>query len=213
MRQRYPALFNDAHGLFYDLILLGGSLASHVPLIVIGALGKYLEKYKNPCTDWYGGEGRRLEAQLTSFDQQTLLTKLPEYFSQDLQAAFANPDAPRLVFMLDTYEALSQDKPQQIGFGRHAADGWIQDLVSACPGVLFVFFGRDALQWDDSGEQYRRRNYRTMLEGNQHRLGSLSKSDADSFLKRAGIWQLQIREAIIASSAGLPFYLSISIYS
>ena len=100
---------------------------------------------------------------------------------------------------------------QQIGLGAHAVDGWVRDLVSACFSVLFVFFSRNALERGNFSKSSKRRNYTAMLESNQHPLSGLSDSHADLFLKKAGIWQPQSREAIIASSAGLPRYLNLQL--
>lgn len=214
MRQRYSVLFSDTHSLFYDLILFGTLVPEptiSVPSMIIGTLGKHLQNYKSRQRDWYNSEGKRLEAQLKLLDQQKLLEVLPKYLGKDLEVSFTSSDLPRLVFTFDTYEALWETKPQQIGLGSHAVDGWVRDLVSACPGALFIFFGRDSLKWDNFSKSHKRRNYTSMLESNQHRLDGLSKSDANLFLKAAGIWQPQIRRAIIASSAGLPFYLGLQL--
>ena len=214
MREKYPNLFSSEHGLFYDLFSLGGSLISEltisIPLVIIGALGRYAQRHKNKRTDWYNGKGKELEAQLKLLDQQKLLDELPRCLGYDLDAALAKPETPRLVFVFDTYEALWEGV-SQYGPGTQMVDSWVRDLVSACPGALFIFFGRERLKWDAASKPYKGRNYAAMLEDNQYSLDGLPESDADLFLKTAGIWQPQIRRAIIASSAGLPFYLDLQL--
>lgn len=209
MKKRYPELFRGDYALFHSAADIVGVFVPAVT--VLNALSKQTLQLRPRQLRWYQKTGKALENELKPLDQQELLDKLTIYFGHDLKAALAKPHTPRLVIMLDTYEALWEGKPQQTGLGAQEVDGWIRDLVSACPGVLFVFFGRDYLKWDTFSKPRKSRNYTAMLADSQHLLGGLSEADADLFLKNAGVWQAPIRQAIIASSAGLPFYLDLQL--
>ena len=209
MNDEYPELFRGDYALFHDAVDIIGAFVPAVSALNI--LSKHALQLRPKQLRWYQEKGKALEDELKPLDQQELLDKLPIYFGRDLKAALAKSRTSRLVIMFDTYEALWEDKPQQTGLGALEVDGWIRDLVSACPGVLFVFFGRDYLKWAAFSKTRKSRNYEAMLADSQHLLGGLSETDADLFLKNAGIWQAPIRQSIIASSAGLPFYLDLQL--
>jgi len=172
----YPELFRQESSIINDF---ADVISDFVPGITLAKLLiDKVRKIRPKYLTWLENEGLLLEIELNRLNPQELLDKLPRYFGKDIKEAFDKAKTPRLVIMMDTYEAL-WGKIDAVDIGNSRVDKWVRELVSACPGVLFVFLGRDQLRWDELSKNRRSRDYKTMLAGKQHLLARLSEQDAD----------------------------------
>lgn len=215
LEEEYRGLAAKDNSLIFDLISLGSLIAPPVgpALSILTTLGRHASKLKPKNRAWYLKEGQQLAYELESLEPQALADRLPRYLGQDLTNALQKPSTPRLVIMMDTHEALWGSNAPTIELGTWHVDDWIRNLVKACPGVLFVIFGRDQLKWQDLNSRSRRRkhDYTAMLGGNQHLIGGFSDANAHLFLKEAGVDQEHIRNVIAKDAEGLPFYLDLQV--
>ena len=129
---------------------------------------------------------------------------LPYLFAQDLANELADNTEPLVVF-LDTYERLvnemsSVGEPLNNDLWIRGGEGLIQNI----PNVLWVIAGREKLKWERFDVEWSE-----ALE--QHILGNLSRTDADSFLKFAGIVDENLREGLYNLTKGTPVYLDLCV--
>lgn len=157
-------------------------------------------------------------------EQWEILHDLPMFFGWDLRTHRQGKNALQPIIFIDTYEALWADKLTKTGLGTTETDACLRRLVAESPGVLFVVFGRDKLTWD---ERFPRDDWGAYLN-NQHLLGGLFDTDAESYLLKIPVAEPDIRRVIIEAAKGdensplpagegpgvrasgaLPFYLDI----
>lgn len=140
---------------------------------------------------------------LKDFSLGEIEQRLPSYFQYDLSRFLQkNPDT-RVLFTIDTFEALNVQQTEEIH--RRRNEDWVQDMVSHFPHELtpncyFVICGRDELCWDDEWNEYI-----TQIE-----LTDFTKKWAGTYLESVGVQEPEIRSVIIRGSQGLPFYLYLS---
>ena len=133
-----------------------------------------------------------------------LYNYLPYLFAQDMANALEDNEEPLVVFF-DTYEKLvnemsSVGEPLNNDLWIRGIDGLIQNI----PNVLWVIAGREKLKWERFDVEWGE-----ALE--QHILGNLSRTDADSFLKTAGIGNESLREGLYNLTKGTPVYLDLCV--
>ena len=221
MMAKYAKLFRGDNEYLYDfanIASVGVAIVNPpaaLAITLVATLGKHLNRLNPKQKSWYLTEGKTLENQLNNISEQDLLDQLPALLGEDIRKAVEQAKTPRLVIMMDTYEALWGPKLSSISdFGY--SDKWVRDLVTASPGILFAFLGKEKLNWAKySQERPSGWNYTKMLESNQILLKELADKDADALLISGGIGvhsdNVEIREIIKQSSQGLPFYLIIQL--
>ncbi|MFC0524901.1 tetratricopeptide repeat protein [Pontibacillus salicampi] len=159
-----------------------------------------LSKYKESI-NWWFGRGKQVLEQLEEMLPGEIEERLSLYWALDLKDYLQQKPKPAVLF-IDTYEALLDNTNQQGHF--LDKDEWIRQLVLQLPEVLWVICGRDKIQWgrlDEEWEEY--------IE--QHLIGELSKVDSEQFLLSCGIEDPAIRNTIMDTSKGLPYYLDVLI--
>ena len=137
---------------------------------------------------------------------EELYEYLPYLFAQDMANMLENSTEPMVVF-LDTYERLvnemsSVGEPLNNDLWLRGEDGLIQNI----PNVLWVIAGREKLKWERFDAEWKE-----SLE--QHILGNLSLTDADSFMRSAGIGDAALREGLYDLTKGTPVYLDVCVDS
>ena len=129
---------------------------------------------------------------------------LPYLFAQDIADNLDNSDEPLLIF-LDTYERLVNEMSP---FGEPLNnDLWLrgeEGLIQNIPNVMWIIAGREKLKWEHFDS-----DWHDALE--QHILGNLSHSDADNFLRIAGISESKLRHDIYVLTNGTPVYLDLCV--
>ena len=167
---------------------------------------------------WWNRRGIRLAPSIEELSQDALLRRLPSYLGLDLMDALAEKQPPRLVIMLDTYEALWRGHGLKDGPGALRIDDWVRLLVQDARGVLFVIAGRDALRWREI-----KADWAKIIE--RHPLSGLTRPDAEKLLSKWQVAEAEIRARMIEGArsrefgeldptdntpeAYLPFYLEL----
>jgi tetratricopeptide (TPR) repeat protein len=207
IRQRYPQLFRGRENeVLSDLLELAEAAADAAEKAIFGVklLYKYGTRLAGWLGDWWASAGAREQiGRLQALPANKIREQLPAYLGADLARDVSAPGAPRVLVMLDAYEALWRDAPRGAQENLRV-DGWVRTLVEHARGALFLVFCRDQLRWSELHPKWE-----NVLE--QHLLGGLSDADADWFLKGAGIGSTPIRERIVRAADGLPFYLDLCV--
>jgi tetratricopeptide (TPR) repeat protein len=179
-----------------------------------------LSKAGREFTNWWKRRGARTFADIDELSQDALLRRLPGYFAADLMDALAHRRPPRLVIMFDTYEALWRSHGLKDGPGALRIDDWVRQLVADAPGVMFVIAGRDKLRWQEIDIDA---HWDRVID--ERALDGLTRSDADTLLRKWKVAEPAIRERMIngayshelgeidtsdnTTEAYLPFYLEL----
>ena len=203
LRARHPQLFRKYRSeQMVGLLELAEDIADEIPgATLIYKLGTRLVGWAREW--WATAEAKQLVGEIQALPAHRLRERLPAYLGADLRRALERPDAPRVVLMLDTYEALWRDTPRG-ALQNPRVDGWVRTLVEQAAGALVVVFCRDKLRWAELGSRWS-----TFLE--QHLLDGLSDQDAAHFLQQAGVQSAAVSACIVAAARGLPFYLDLAL--
>jgi len=178
---------------------VGGSIT---PIPGFGLLSKWgskaVSRAGHAFHTWWTRRGVRAFAEIDALSQDALLRKLPSYLGADLMDAMANANAPRIVILLDTYEALWRGQALRDGPGALRIDDWVRLLVQDARGAMFVVAGRDALRWGevDGG-------WREIIE--RRVLGGLTRLDAAALLEKHQVNGPAIVDRMIAGARSQEF--------
>ena len=160
---------------------------------------KGLAIYKNTIH-----ENQDIFCKIENKSAEDLYEYIPYLFAKDLAFNMKDETEPLVIF-LDTYEQLVNEMAP-IGEPLNK-DLWLRDekngLIVNTPNVLWVIAGREKLKWQQFTD------WGDSLE--QHILGSLSKQDASSFLKNAGITDDNLIDGIYNLTQGTPVYLDLCV--
>jgi len=206
IRTQYPELFTGENEVIQDIVDIAGDFLSEIP--GVSFIYKYSSKMNIRFKEWWERRGCELLKGIDELEEQELLLSLPKYLGADLYDYLhgdnSKENGRQITILFDTYEALWKGVNLTDGPSSTRVDKWIRNLVIDCPGVLFVVLGRDKLTWDLYDE-----NWKKVIQ--QYALGALSKKDADEFLRTVPIDECSIREVIVESAKGLPFYLDLQV--
>ena len=141
-------------------------------------------------------------SKIESLEPNKIEELLPGIFSADFFEYFG--ENSKFYIFIDTYEALWDGLRDKGSF--HEKDKWIRDnLIQNMSGASWIICGREKLLWvpecDSDWDMY--------LE--QHSVDELPESYCTEFLEDCGIENKDIRDIIIKSSEGVPYYLNLSI--
>ena len=135
---------------------------------------------------------------------------LPTLFAKDV-SFWLKQNKLNLIIFLDTYEQLTDDErdvkrhEKLIYKGRDVpADWWIEELLYETGSVLWVIAGRGEIK--TIGEEIEISMGDTLFQ-----LKALDENFADEFLKKSGIEDELLREAIVKLTGGYPIYLTICV--
>ncbi|MDD3245455.1 MAG: tetratricopeptide repeat protein [Methanosarcina sp.] len=139
---------------------------------------------------------------LTAMEAPEIEKLLPGFFAADFTDYLGT--GSRAYIFIDTYEALWDGLRDKGSF--HEKDEWIRDnLIQNMPRVSWVICGREKLLWVPECDP----DWDIYLE--QHSVDELPESYCTEFLEDCGIENKEIRDIIIKSSEGVPYYLNLSI--
>ena len=206
----FPELFKGEREGMMDLIdVLDGPLSLVTDLASAALPGanllyKWGARLTGKLASWWKSRGNEILSDIEQLQPEQLLERLPSYLGIDLCDNIKTKPKLRPVILLDTYEALWRDRGQKDGLADRRTDAWVRLLVQDAPGVLFVIAGRDKLRWGEIDEAWN-----SVIDA--HLLGDLSDEDAERFLLDVPITEPDVREKIVSSSNGLPFYLDLQV--
>ncbi len=172
--------------------------------------------------------GDQLITQLVGMESDEIEKIIHQFFIFDMNKNIENDiiDRPLVVFM-DTYEkyvdTLNSDTLKITN------DYWLRKdedcLIKSINGVFWVIFGREKLDWTDDitywGEFKEEQPFKTMTEEDKkdlsmqiiefHLLGDLSCKDSVSYLEKAGVDNVTLRNQIFELTKGTPLFLDICV--
>jgi tetratricopeptide (TPR) repeat protein len=168
---------------------------------------------KRQLSDWVQQRAEPWLQRSQSYTEEQLLAQLPLQWARDFRQALScqldqgwddaiTYSGPPPLIAFDTYETLWHSGMGKSGRRREPREGWLVDLVSELPEVLWVIGGRDRLSWEGYDQGWSK-------ACEQHLIGQLSEEDASIFLAKRGIKEPAIVEKILRQAAGVPFYLEL----
>ena len=208
IRVDHPGLFKQHNDLLQDVSDFSNDIVNEIP--GVGLFYKYTNKLSAHTQKWWQCRGKKILEGLDELEQHKLQEKLPTFLGADIHewlfeaGAQSKEEQRRLVILLDTYEALWRDRPNKKGEAAMRVDAWLRKLAEETPGVLYVVLGREKLNWSEIEPEWEN-------DIESHLLGGLSDKDANRFLQKVPINEVDIRQTIVNSSAGVPFYLDLQV--
>jgi tetratricopeptide (TPR) repeat protein len=124
---------------------------------------------------------------------------LPSYLGLEIRRNL-KPEKRRLVVFVDSHEVSM--RRDVFASTKRNGDAWLTEMAGTAEMGVFAIAGRESLKWDASQPAWAERL-------DQHMLGSLTDADADTFLRTVGVEENEVRDAIVASSNGVPLYLDL----
>ncbi len=214
IRRTHPELFRGENPVLDDLIDLseGGiavvAEAASAVIPGINLLYRYGTRLSARAMEWFQRRGKTVLQGMDDLTADALLERLPSYLGADLCDRLASraTDGPgaRVLIVLDTHEALWREENVKDPVQAARADAWLRLLVQDSPGVLYAIFGRNRLRWPEIDP-----DWDPLVERN--RLGALSDTDSDLFLRQVPIDDPAVRATIVQGAQGLPFYLDLQV--
>jgi tetratricopeptide (TPR) repeat protein len=122
---------------------------------------------------------------------------LPRMLAHDVRSWRDEQPDRRIVLFIDEYESLLESGGASDLLRNTPLDDTMRELVSASAAVLFVFFSREKLRWEETDK-----GWGEALAGCQHLLSGLSLTDGDQFLVNAGIGDHRLRAAMVKGATG-----------
>ena len=149
---------------------------------------------------------KNVKEELKRFDEHSIAEMeemLPLFFQYDLKSYIEKHQDTKVLIIFDTFEALNENVIEQIHRSRN--ERWVQDIIEyldrdTFPNLLTMIFGREEIEWDDE--------WAPLLD--QYQLKEFELDYSKEYLRRIGIEDSEIVDAITRSSKGYPFLLYLS---
>lgn len=147
-----------------------------------------------------------------------LRNKLPVWLAYDLYTYLrsqtdAQNEYPtkRIIILMDGFEWLWSKEHHKADKTREL-DEWVRQFMQNCPGVTYMIFGREKLDWSPYHPMFGDAESFLQLE-----LKGLQNEDADLYLQKCGVSDEGIRKVMVNNAGdnmapdegSLPFYLDI----
>lgn len=202
-QKRYPNIkFNEEKLLKNDNWNL---IASTIGLLAPLTFTSIIPDVVNKVYDLSSKIGLDKEAKSALKDLEELTPseiekKLPAFWAYDYKKMKSKLNNELSVIFFDTYEALWGSETNDIT--KLCVDNWIRELIAQIPGILFVVFSREFIDWAEHKPEWQ-----DALE--QHLLDRLSPEDSKEFLKSCGINEEIIKDKMVEVSMGHPYHLDL----
>ncbi|MDO1514335.1 tetratricopeptide repeat protein [Maribacter confluentis] len=195
--------FIEEGSIVFDII----SIAQDVPIVgILPKIGSLIYKVKKEYNKWWAKYGEKELQNLSELQPYEIERSLPYYFAVDLNHYIENSPDKKIIFFLDTFESLWENHHDRKAEKFFSKDKWLRELIKYVPQVLWVILGREQLRWQEIDSDVNWFNYIQ-----EYSLGELAFKDAEKFLLNCNVKEKEIRERIIATSKGLPFYLDLQV--
>lgn len=189
--------------IVFDII----SISEDVPFLgLLPKLSSLVYKMKKGYDKWYKKFGEKELKNLGDLQPYEIERALPYYFAIDLNHYLEYNTHHKVIFFIDTYESLWENQSDRKMEKYFVKDEWLRNLIRNIPEVLWVILGREELRWGEIDKGFPWSSYIK-----EKRLGMLANSDADKFLINCDLQEVKIRNRIISTSKGLPFYLDLQV--
>lgn len=189
-------IFNEDLGLVADFLSIMDGLG--VLGIIPGVVNKiYALSYKRIHLDKELKEDLK---KLELMDSSRIEKLLPAFFAYDLKKYMKQNNKENVIIFIDTFEALWTHGKNDIT--RFNQDLFIRELISHLPGVLFTICSREIIDWKNIDAEWESVLNPILLE-------KFSNVDAENFLIKCGIQEIDIRNKMIDVSLGHPYHLNL----
>jgi len=175
------------------------SFVSIFPKILSGTY-----KLSQSLIKWWTKFGEPHLKTLHSLEIEELKNTLPFFFSLDLKNHYQIEEI-KMVFLLDTYEALWSDQSERKNERFEERDKWVNTLIGNLPHTLWAIFGREPLIIK-SGVHNQEQGFIKYYP-----LTEVSEEYANTYLVNCNVVDGLIREQMLKSAKGLPFYLELHV--
>ena len=140
-------------------------------------------------------------SKIESLEPNKIEEVLPGIFAADFSEYLS--ESSKVYIFIDTYESLWEN---EIHGSFHEKDAWIRNnLIQNMQGISWVICGREKLRWalecDSDWDMYLK----------QYPIEDLPENYSEEFLEKCGIENKDIRDVIVKSSEGVPYYLNLSV--
>lgn len=206
VRSRYSYMFKFENNIMNNVKIIADEIFSGVPVPGLETLYKVTKHFGKKYYEHKLAASEKFlkDIKIDFLTPIEIKRILPLAFAHDLNRIMKNNNK-KVIIIFDTYEQLWTDKSKRKSLSASQVDNWVNQLFDNINNdTLIVGFGRDMLLWPQGDEKYD-------SNINQHRLGKLSNEDCDSYLKNIPIAEKNIREKIIKTSEGLPYYLDLQV--
>lgn len=206
---RYNYLFQFESPILNDSIDIANELASDIPgirFIWNRLKGHFQKKYPDYLKELSSVREIFDEYPIDEMEEEEIQKALPIFLAHDLSNIIKKDKKNRkIIVLIDTYEKLWKDKSNKTGYGANLIDQWVRDFYNEFDGgLLLIISGRDKLKWAQFSSVFEN-------EIEEHYVGRLSDQDCDYYLKQIPIHEPNIRNRIVKSSLGLPFFLDLQV--
>jgi tetratricopeptide (TPR) repeat protein len=198
-KDTFPLL--EGEGPIADMIRIVGALSGVSLISLAPTFSRLAFRGHKWIMEWWTRRGQRELDALPQLEARDIAERLPSYWAADLRDHL---DAKRsqAVLFVDSYEALWEGARSEARVFKQ--DEWVRDLIGELPEVLWVVCGREKLRWEEYDPEWAGRL-------SQHLVGGLSDDDAHHFLESCGIWDTAVRQIVVESSRGVPYYLDLAV--
>lgn len=192
------------------LLDIGNNLSSAYigfsPAKLISDIGKLVKRFPEKYSEWALKNLDEISS-LRYMEPSDIEKRLYLYWAYDLHEYLQKTSEIAVIF-IDSYEAL-WGKDRSLA-NLSSEDQWIRKLIqkllsSSC---LWVLCGQELPQWEKHSE-----NERNLLRNSieRYEIRDLPEENARYLLECYGILEKNIQDVIINGSAGVPYYLDLSI--
>ena len=213
--ERIYGLFGEKAGFVEKLV----RIIADNKLVAVGEalLGLLAKSYQADVHEWL--KRRKISEEWFDFirrlgPNRDLLPKLPVLFAEDLHAALQERGAPaRIVILIDSHDRLWPGPDRWLSdYEYHLRDQWLREMVNRLDSrVIVAVAGREQPGWETAATE--------PVPGGKvrlHRVGELPEDDARDYLRKAGVADSGLQDAMLAlatvgQSGAHPLYLGMMV--
>ena len=179
-------------------------IVSNLISVPVGIAGSVVQKASAPVQKWWREFQYPELLQLGTLDVHEIEQWLPRLFADDLNYYLNENPTKCPIFFFDSLENLAGKQRDEDYILNH--DKWLRRMVYELPKVLWVFSGREKLQWASlhKDEQWDDNLY-------QYEVKEFLEEDFIELMDFYHIDDESIREKIESSSERHPFYVALSV--
>ncbi|MCK4742913.1 MAG: hypothetical protein KAT25_03760 [Sulfuriflexus sp.] len=206
VKNKYPELMFDDNEYLDDIFSIAEAFLSGIPIFSV--LYKHSSRFGKKTSDWFNRKGRKVLEGIDEMSPDEILQNLPKYLGSDIdewQSKRTDNYRPsKIVFLYDTFEKIQSQNIEIMKSDVSSADNWVRELITETPGVVHIIFGRERLNWSFNDNSWGDAISHVAIK-------NLSDIDMHNYLDAIPIRDDSLRETIICTSRGAPFYLDMMI--
>jgi hypothetical protein len=193
-----------------DLLDIGGDLPAigyifHSVKLILD-IGKLVKKWPKKYHEWEL-KNTNIISKLINMEPSEIEKQfyLCSCWASDLNEYLRKTSESTVIF-IDSYEAL-WGKDRSLA-KVSSEDKWIRKLIQKSSSCIWVLCGQESPQWEEDSE-IEKALWENSIK--RHEIVDLPEKDACHLLELSNVLEKEIQDIIISGSAGVPYYLDISI--